>query len=151
MRVWIAASLLFTAASPVSAQSVMGTWLTQSKAAEVQIAPCADAALGPVCGTIVKLIDPKTADGKPMAPETVTDLHNTDPAQRGRKVLGMVMLSGFQKTADANAFESGTIYNGENGKTYKANISLQTDGTLRLRGYVGTPLFGETQVWTRVQ
>ncbi len=44
----------------------------------------------------------------------------------------------------------GQIYNGENGKIYNANISVQPDGKLRLRGYVGTPLFGETQVWTRV-
>ena len=47
-------------------------------------------------------------------------------------------------------FEDGRIYNGENGKTYDANISLQPDGKLRLRGFVGTPMFGETQVWTRV-
>jgi len=81
----------------------------------------------------------------------VTDIHNSDPALRGRKVLGMMLLYGFQRTSDANAFEGGTIYNGENGKTYKANISLQSDGTLRLRGYVGSPMFGETQVWTRIK
>jgi len=34
---------------------------------------------------------------------------------------------------------------------YTANISLQSDGTLRLRGYVGSPMFGETQIWTRIQ
>ena len=56
-----------------------------------------------------------------------------------------------QLEADGNAFEDGQIYNGENGKTYNANIGLQPDGTLRLRGYVGTPMFGETQIWTRVQ
>ena len=44
----------------------------------------------------------------------------------------------------------GQIYNGENGKIYNANISLQPDGKLRLRGYVGSPMFGETQLWTRV-
>jgi len=151
MRSLIAASLLVAVVSPASAQSVMGTWLTQSKAAEVKLEPCADAARGPICGTVMKLINPKSADGQPMAPETVTDLHNTDPALRGRKVLGMMMLYDFKKTSDASAFEEGTIYNGENGKTYRANISLQADGTLRLRGYVGTPLFGETQIWTRVQ
>jgi uncharacterized protein (DUF2147 family) len=57
---------------------------------------------------------------------------------------------GFKKTADPNAFEDGHVYNGENGKTYNANISLQPDGKLRLRGYVGTPMLGETQLWTRV-
>jgi uncharacterized protein (DUF2147 family) len=31
-----------------------------------------------------------------------------------------------------------------------ANIALQPDGKLRLRGHVGSPMFGETQVWTRI-
>lgn len=149
----IVALFVALCAFPASAQapSVMGTWLTASKVAQVQLAPCADPARGPVCGTVVKLIDPKDDSGNPIAPEDVVDRRNPDPAQRGRKILGMVLLYDFAKTADADAFESGTIYSGENGKTYKANISLQADGTLRLRGYVGVPMLGETQIWTRVQ
>jgi len=144
---------LFGGIPPLSAQtpSVMGTWLTASKAAEVQIAPCANAANGPICGTIVKLNDPKSPEGKPVTPEEATDVRNADPALRSRKVLGMVLIYNFVKTTDPNTFEEGTIYNGENGKTYKANLSLQPDGTLKLRGYVGTPMFGETQIWTRVR
>ena len=52
----------------------------------------------------------------------------------------MPLLWGFQRTSDPNAFDGGHIYNGENGKVYTANISLQSDGTLRLRGYVGSDL-----------
>lgn len=85
-----------------------------------------------------------------MTPDAAVDYRNPDAAQRGRKVIGMPLIWGFKKTSDPNAFEDGKIYNGENGKTYDANISLQPDGKLRLRGYVGTPMFGETQVWTRV-
>jgi uncharacterized protein (DUF2147 family) len=153
----LAALLLCCIALPSSAQvpsaapSIMGNWLIASKVAQVEIAPCADPARGPVCGTIVKLLEAKGPDGKIVAPEEATDVRNADPALRGRKVVGMVLLYGFKKTAEPTAFEDGTIYNGENGKTYKANISLQPDGSLRLRGYVGTPLFGETQVWTPVQ
>ena len=146
------AALLVTLGVPAGAQAptVMGTWLTPTRSAEIRLAPCADAAQGPVCGTVVKLIDPKGPDGKPVVPEQVTDVHNSDPSLRQRKVLGMVLLSGF-KPAGTNSYEDGTIYNGENGKTYKATLGLQADGTLRLRGYVGSPLFGETQIWTRVQ
>jgi uncharacterized protein (DUF2147 family) len=129
----------------------MGVWLTASKVAHVQLSPCADPARGPVCGQIVKLIDPKDASGKPVSPQDLTDTRNADPALRGRKVLGMLLFYDFTKTGDPNSFEGGTIYNGENGKTYRANISLQVDGTLRLRGYVGAPMFGETQIWTRVE
>ncbi len=148
----MAAALLGALASSASAQapSVMGTWLTASGKAQVKIGPCADPASGPICGFIVGLINPKGPNGVVVAPEMATDYHNTDPALRSRKVLGMPLIWGFRKTSDANAFEDGKIYNGENGKTYNANISLQPDGKLRLRGYVGSPMFGETQIWTRV-
>ena len=153
MRRRIAAAALALLSVPAFAQQsgVMGTWLTASGAAQVRIAPCPDVAGGPLCGVVVALLNPKGPDGKGVAPEAVTDSRNENPALRSRKVIGMPLIWGFKKTADPNAFEEGHIYNGENGKTYNANISLQPDGTLRLRGYVGSPMFGETQIWTRVR
>ncbi|MCF8533557.1 MAG: DUF2147 domain-containing protein [Reyranella sp.] len=147
------AALLAVVAPAVSAQtpSVMGTWLTASGVAQVRIEPCQNPASGPLCGFIVGLINPKGPDGAVVAPEAATDYRNADPALRGRKVLGMPLIWGFTKMADPNAYDSGQIYNGENGKIYSANITLQADGTLRLRGYVGSPMFGETQIWTRVK
>jgi uncharacterized protein (DUF2147 family) len=148
-----AASIVIAGSSAASAQSgsVLGTWLVASKAAHVQIAPCPNPADGPICGTIVKLLEAKNADGKDVDPATATDVNNADPSLRRRKIVGIVLIHDFKKTNDPNAFEEGTIYNGENGKTYKANIRLQPDGTLRLRGYIGSTMFGETQIWTRVQ
>lgn len=152
MRTLVATAVLCAAATTASAQqgSVMGTWLTASGVAQVRIGPCPDAASGPLCGFIVGLINPKGPDGQVVAPDVATDYRNENPALRSRKVIGMPLIWGFKKTADPNAFEDGKIYNGENGKTYNANISLQPDGKLRLRGYVGTPMFGETQLWTRI-
>ena len=147
-----AAVALAASASAASAQSsVMGTWLSASGVAQIKLEPCPNPAQGPLCGFIVGLINPKGPDGQAVAPDAATDYRNPDPALRGRKVIGMPLLWGFQKTSDPNTFEGGSIYNGENGKTYTANVSLQPDGTLRLRGYVGVPMFGETQVWTRVK
>ena len=153
MRKMLLAALLAALAPAASAQTspVMGTWLSASGVAQVRIEPCPDPANGPLCGFIVGLINPKGPNGVAVAPEAATDYRNENPALRSRKVLGMPLIWGFKKTADANAFEGGQIYNGENGKTYSANITLQPDGTLRLRGYVGSPMFGETQVWTRVK
>jgi uncharacterized protein (DUF2147 family) len=152
MRKLVLVALLGALASTASAQSpsVMGTWLTASGIAQVRIGPCPDAANGPICGLVVGLINPKGPDGNAVAPDMATDYRNAEPALRTRKVIGMPLIWGFKKTADPNAFEDGHVYNGENGKTYNANISLQPDGKLRLRGYVGTPMFGETQLWTRV-
>ena len=152
MKWVVVAALLTMLVAPASAQtgSVMGTWLTASGVAKVRISPCDSPANGPVCGTIVGLINPKGPNGQVVAPNEATDHHNPDPNLRSRKVIGMPLIWGFKKTADPNAFEEGHIYNGENGKVYTANLSLQSDGTLRLRGYVGSPMFGETQIWTRV-
>jgi uncharacterized protein (DUF2147 family) len=146
------ALMLGLLAAPATAQqsSVMGTWLTASGVAQVRIGACPDTASGPICGFVVGLINPKGPDGKVVAPDSAVDYRNPDPALRGRKVIGMPLIWGFKKTSNPNAFEDGKIYNGENGKIYDANISLQPDGKLRLRGFVGTPMFGETQVWTRV-
>jgi uncharacterized protein (DUF2147 family) len=153
VRRLLIAAILTTLGSATSAQgpSVMGVWLTASGVAQVQIGPCADPAGGALCGFIVGLINPKRPDGQVVAPEAATDYRNADPTLRSRKMIGMPLIWGFKKTAEPNVFEDGHIYNGENGKTYNANISLQPDGTLRLRGYVGSPMFGETQVWTRVK
>ena len=140
-------------AVPASAQapSVMGTWLTASGKAQVRIEACATPAAGALCGFIAGLIEPRGPDGVVVAPEAATDFRNENPALRSRKILGMPLIWGFKKTSDPNAFEGGQIYNAENGKIYSANISLQPDGTLRLRGYVGSPMFGETQIWTRAK
>ena len=53
------------------------------------------------------------------------------------------MADDFKKTSDPNAFEDGHVYNGENGKTYNANVSLQPDGYCACGGYVGSVLLGE--------
>ena len=152
MRSMLLGALLGLLASSAAGQqgSVMGTWLTASGKAQVRISPCPDPANGPICGFIVGLINPTGPNGTVVAPEVATDFRNGNPALRGRKVLGMPLIWGFKKTSDPNTFEDGQIYNGENGKIYNANISLQPDGKLRLRGYVGAPMFGETQIWTRV-
>jgi uncharacterized protein (DUF2147 family) len=147
----VLASMMVLFATSASAQTgVMGTWLTQSGVAQVKIAPCADPKTGAVCGIIVGLINPKGPDGKVVAPEVAIDYRNPDPTLRSRKVIGMPLIWGFKAGSEPNSFEDGKIYNGENGKIYSANMSLQPDGKLRLRGYVGSPMFGETQLWTRV-
>lgn len=152
MTRWLLAAALALFAAPAVAQQagVMGTWLSASGVAQIRISPCADAASGPLCGFVVGLIDPKGPDGKVVAPEAVSDYRNQNPALRSRKVIGMPLIWGFKKTSNANAFEGGQIYNGEDGKIYSANIDLEADGRLKLRGYVGSPMFGQTQYWTRV-
>ncbi len=148
LAVLVQASL--TTGASAQDSKLFGTWLTASGTAQIKIVSCSDAASGPLCGFVVGLKDPKGPDGKSVPPEEATDFRNGDPKLRERKVIGMPLIWGFKKTADANAFEGGQIYNGEDGKIYSANIDLEADGRLKLRGYVGSPMFGQTQYWTRV-
>jgi uncharacterized protein (DUF2147 family) len=152
MKRLILAAALAIAASSASAQDskVYGTWLTASGVAQVKIGPCTDPSAGALCGYVVNLINPKGADGQVVAPDAATDYRNADAKLRDRKVIGMALIWGFKKGSGPNEFESGQIYNGEDGKTYSANIDLEADGRLKLRGYVGSPMFGQTQYWTRV-
>jgi uncharacterized protein (DUF2147 family) len=143
--------LVASSASASAQQSrIMGVWLTESGVAQVKLGPCADPKSGPLCGFIVGLINPKGPDGKVVAPEMATDYRNEKPELRSRKVIGMPLIWGFRKTSNPDSFEGGQIYNGEDGKMYSANVTLEADGRLKLRGYAGTPLFGKTQYWTRV-
>lgn len=117
-----------------------GLWLVESGKAIVELSPCGDT----LCGKIVWLENPKGEDGQPRK-----DVNNVDESKRSRKLCGLDLVGNFTRDAPGE-WSNGFIYNGEDGKTYTANIALQPDGRLKLRGYVGLPLLGKTQYWTRV-
>lgn len=43
----------------------------------------------------------------------------------------------------------GHITDPRDGKVWRVELSLNSEGNLAVHGYVGIPLFGETQTWTR--
>ena len=46
----------------------------------------------------------------------------------------------------------GTIYDPDNGKTYKCKIKYgDSDKVLKVRGFIGVSLLGRTTLWTRVE
>lgn len=65
----------------------------------------------------------------------------------GKPITGMHILSASR----SDALEwSGEILDPESGRVYKGRLELAADGKLvKLRGYVGIPLFGRTQIWRR--
>lgn len=82
----------------------------------------------------------------PSAPAT-TDIHNPQPGQRNRALCGLEIGSGFS-LRDLNHASGGTLYDPKTGKTYRGTMTAE-GSKLELRGYVGIPLFGESQNWTR--
>ena len=68
--------------------------------------------------------------------------------RHNQPVTGMTIMWGVKK--DGDQWSGGQILDPHNGKTYKVKLSL-TDGgrKLQVRGYIGMPMLGRTQVWNR--
>lgn len=133
-------------ASPVLAEGIEGYWLktsTDGGDAVIEIYPNGD---GGFDGRIVRLEYPRHKSG-----EIKRDSRNPDPGQRSRPIEGLEIIEGFKPDGQAE-WAGATIYNPEDGKTYKCSAKLAEDGTtLHVRGYIGFSLFGKTQTWARVE
>ncbi|HEX7982023.1 MAG TPA: DUF2147 domain-containing protein [Duganella sp.] len=69
-------------------------------------------------------------------------------ARKDQPIIGMVILSGLKK--DGEEFNGGEILDPKNGKVYKAKMHLTDAGKkLNVRGYIGMPMLGRSQVWVR--
>jgi len=129
--------LLFVVAA--RAETPTGVWETGES--HIEIYDCGEL----LCGRIIALDEPLDAQGKPK-----TDKNNPDPALSTRPIMGMDLIAGFSRKTDKR-WVGGTIYDPRDGKTYKCKMTLEDDGTLKVRGYVGLSLFGKTVVWTRIE
>jgi uncharacterized protein (DUF2147 family) len=68
--------------------------------------------------------------------------------RRDQPVIGMTILWGLTKQGDE--YQGGEILDPENGKVYRARMRFLEGGTkLDVRGFIGTPLFGRSQIWIR--
>ena len=114
-----------------------GVWLTQAGDAKVRVSKCG----GGLCGVVVWLREPiDPATGKPQL-----DDKNPNPALAKRPVIGLALFTGMHASGP-NKW-SGEIYNADDGKSYRSNISLSGADALRVEGCVGPLCGGET--WTR--
>ena len=128
---------LFTSAllssAAFSSAPITGRWVTQSKDAVVEIAPCGTS----ICGKIAKfLLTPPQGAGQ-------KDIHNPDKTLRSRTILGINILSGFK--AEGNEWK-GQIYDPKSGKTYRSIVYKGKSGNLVVKGCIGP--FCQAQTWT---
>jgi len=115
--------------------SIVGSWMTDTRSAIVDISFCEPES---PCGEIT-WVDPNGA--------SVVDRNNPDESLQERPLVGVMMLWGFKAKGDK--WKGGKIYNPKDGKTYKSKVSLNDDGTLKVKGCVG-PIC-KTQTWTRAE
>ena len=127
--------------------SVYRVWLNDSRKAQIQIGPCSDAASGPVCGRIVRLLEPKKADGSPGTQEEAVNPCDVKAGRPPRKLLGMAVLTSFKPGPSNAAITGGKAYNVEDCDTYSIDATAIDGGrALELRHWTGMK-----RTWTLVR
>ena len=97
---------------------------------------------GKVSGKIIKVLNKEKADA--LCTKCPGSLKN-------KPVEGLQILSGL-KVDGNNQWSDGKLVDPESGKTYSGKLTLSDNGqSLKLRGFVGTPVFGRSQTWQRIK
>lgn len=68
--------------------------------------------------------------------------------QKDAPMLGLTLVKGMKR--NGYKYDGGTILDPRDGTVYHAQMEVSADGEqLFVRGYLGIPLLGQTQIWTR--
>jgi uncharacterized protein (DUF2147 family) len=105
--------------------------------AKIQVSRCGKG----LCAKIVWLREPNDSRGRPLQ-----DIRNSNPAQRGRTIVGLPLFSGFTPTGPATW--AGKIYNPEDGNVYSATLTMVSKKQIVLKGCKAWLLCGE-KIWLR--
>jgi len=137
IRLATAAVVVAVASLSTVAAEPFGTWRTGDGQARIRVDRCATK----LCGTIVWLKEPiDSATGRPQV-----DDKNPDRSKQRRPIIGLRI---FAMNAAADGTWSGTIYNADDGKNYRATIREASPSQLTVRGCAG--IFCGDDAWTRV-
>ena len=122
----------------------VGTWytvddVTKKPKAEVRITLNA---AGGLSGVVEKSLLPMT-DADPLCNLCTDD-------RKGKPKIGMEIIRGGQKVDGKDVWDAGKILDPENGKNYSARFTpIEGGKKMEMRGYLGTPILGRTQIWVR--
>ena len=118
----------------LAAPSPVGRWLTEDREGVIEIAPCG----ANFCGSIVGMSGFKVGGKMPRDVKGRPQCH--------LEILHDLQLKGTNSQGATTW--TGMITNPESGKNYHAIVSVDAAGRLNMRGYIGIPLLGSTQIWT---
>ncbi len=142
-RLIIATLVGMSALSAAAQMTPVGLWKTiddndGSVRSEVRIVENA----GVVSGKIERNLDRNAKPG-----DRCTECKDD---RKDQLVVGLEILRGLKKTEGKDMWESGTVIDPDNGKTYRASLTpIEGGAKLQLRGYIG--FFYRTQVWVSAQ
>ncbi len=148
--VMIVAGTNSTFASNLS-DGLLGTWLVESATgdpAHIEIYSQIEDGVEIVYGKFIFF--PGEDENGVNIGESALDSLNPDESLRNRRLIGLDMLEGMTFNQDKNRWDGGTVYDPDIGKYYKCRLTLRDENQLELRGYIGIPLFGRSDIWTRL-
>ena len=97
-----------------------------------------------LCGRVIWLEKARDTAGR-----LARDDKNPDPIFRQRPLCGLTVIQGLEPTG-LDHWNSGSLYNPEDGQTYRVSAELRSADAFLARIYLGVPLFGETKTLLRV-
>jgi len=139
------AAMLFTSAAALAqTASPVGLWKTiDDETGNVKALVRITEENGALQGKIEKLFRGPKEDQNPKCTEC-------QDSRKNQPIVGMTIVSGLKK--DGNEYTGGEILDPAKGKVYKSKATLREGGKLlEVRGYIGAPMFGRSQVWQREQ
>jgi uncharacterized protein (DUF2147 family) len=86
----------------------------------------------------------------PVTQKPKVDKNNPDASMQNVPLKGYRLLNDFIYSGK-DEWSEGTIYDPENGSTYKCVINMKDNNTLDIRGYIGVKALGRTDVWKRLE
>jgi uncharacterized protein (DUF2147 family) len=100
---------------------------------------------GRLYGRIVEILDPKAK------PDATCGLCTDE--RRNAPIVGLTIIRNVEaRDSRTGPWDGGDILDPNDGKVYSVRLKLADGGRkLEVRGYLGTPLLGRTQVWHRVE
>ena len=144
------------AAIPASAEdgdAILGLWATDPEGgggeAHVEVYKENGKYYGKIIWLAQPVYPPDDPKGTPGEPKI--DLENPDPELRNNPVVGLLITKDFVYKGNGQ-WHKGTIYDPDNGKTYKCKIKYgENENVLKVRGFIGVSLLGRNTYWTRVE
>ena len=127
-------------AAASKADAILGEWWTEKNEGRVLIKRDKD-------GSFHGLTTCCQHNNDPNNPKT--DINNPNPKQRGRSTTGIVIFWKLKYDPDDDEFTDGYVYNPRDGKTYRIEMKVLDAETLKIRGYMGISLLGQSQIWKR--
>ncbi|HWP18159.1 MAG TPA: DUF2147 domain-containing protein [Burkholderiaceae bacterium] len=143
---WIALACAFAAGAAAAQGTPVGLWKTIDDATkkEKSLVRITEAG-GVLSGKVEKILDPEAR------PDAVCEKCSDE--RKNQPIVGLTIIRNVKKNPDdATLWDGGDILDPSNGKVYRVRLKPADGGRkLEVRGYVGAPLLGRTQVWQRVE